>query len=184
MPRTTAGWKLARPRAHERGSYKYVEDTDGDDDAKVSWGWQGDASSFIAAASYQHRSELRVPERDFCAALVRRQPVDSYIDTRSLLDPTRNVFTPRAGNVIETGVNEGPLAAGVTRTNARGLRIGSYTTVDLTYVLQLPGETTLSASAADIADQDPPLARLELSHDPTVVSPLGRTVEVGFGKKF
>jgi iron complex outermembrane receptor protein len=110
--------------------------------------------------------------------------VDSYTDTRSLLDPTRNIFAPRAGNIVETTASEGSLAAGITAANRKGLEIGSYTTVDLTYVLQLPADTTFSASVTNITDKDPPFARLELSYDPTVVSPLGRTVEVGFRKKF
>jgi iron complex outermembrane receptor protein len=40
------------------GSYKYIEDTDGDYDTKVTYGWQGDNSSLIVAGGYQHRSEL------------------------------------------------------------------------------------------------------------------------------
>jgi iron complex outermembrane receptor protein len=111
--------------------------------------------------------------------------VDSYTDTRSLLDPTRNIFAPRAGNIVETGANEGFLANPATvAANTKGLEIGSYTTVDLAYVLQLPAETTFSASVTNITDKDPPFSRLELSYDPSVVSPLGRTVEVGFRKKF
>jgi iron complex outermembrane recepter protein len=111
--------------------------------------------------------------------------VDSFTDTRSLLDPTRNIFAPRAGNVIETGANEGFLAnPNAVAANTRGLEIGSYTTVDLAYVLQLPADSTFSASVTNLTDKDPPFSRLELSYDPTVVSPLGRTVEVGFRKKF
>jgi iron complex outermembrane receptor protein len=111
--------------------------------------------------------------------------VDGYTDTRSLLDPTRNIFTPRAGNVLEPSPTaEGALLTGMTAANRRGLEIGSYTTVDLAYVLQLPADTTFSASMTNLTDKDPPFARLELNYDPTVVSPLGRTVEVGFRKKF
>jgi iron complex outermembrane receptor protein len=111
--------------------------------------------------------------------------IDSYTDTRSLFDPTRNIFAPRAGNVIETGANEGFLTnPATTQANTKGLEIGSFTTIDLAYVLQLPADTTFSASVTNITDKDPPFSRLELSYDPTVVSPLGRTVEVGFRKKF
>jgi iron complex outermembrane receptor protein len=110
--------------------------------------------------------------------------VDSYTDTRSLLDPARNIFVPRAGNIQEMSANEGNLGLGITAANTRGLEIASYTTLDLAYVLQLPADTTFSASMTNVTDRDPPFARLELSYDPTVVSPLGRTVEVGFRKKF
>ena len=47
------------------GSYKYIEDTEGDYDTKLTYGWQGDDSSLIAAAGFQHRAELRVTDRDF-----------------------------------------------------------------------------------------------------------------------
>ena len=114
--------------------------------------------------------------------------IDKYTDTRSTLaDPNRNIFTPRVGNVTEATANEGPFLGAVDpvlNANRKGLEIASFTTVDLAYVLQLPAETTFSASVTNVTDKDPPFSRLELSYDPTVVSPLGRTVEVGFRKKF
>lgn len=111
--------------------------------------------------------------------------IDGYTDTRSLLDPTRNIFAARPGNVIETTANEGFLAnPNNVQANTKGKEIGSYTTIDLAYVLQLPADATFSASLTNLADKDPPFSRLELSYDPTVTSPLGRTVEVGFRKKF
>jgi iron complex outermembrane receptor protein len=96
--------------------------------------------------------------------------VGSYLDSRSLLEPLRNIFTARGSTF---GI-----------ANTTGTRIGKYVTEDLTYVAQLPSDITISASVTNLTDKDPPFARLELAYDPSVVSPLGRTIEVGFRKKF
>jgi iron complex outermembrane receptor protein len=56
------------------GNYKYIEDTEGDYDAKLSWGWQGDSSSVVLSAGYQHRSELRVTDRDFATPNFSKNP--------------------------------------------------------------------------------------------------------------
>jgi iron complex outermembrane receptor protein len=47
------------------GSYTHVEDSDGDYDANVAWGWQGDRSNALVAVGYRHRSELRNVDRDW-----------------------------------------------------------------------------------------------------------------------
>ena len=56
------------------GNYKYIEDTDGDYDTRLSWGWQGDSSSALVSASYQHRSELRTTDRDFATPNFSKNP--------------------------------------------------------------------------------------------------------------
>jgi iron complex outermembrane receptor protein len=96
--------------------------------------------------------------------------VGSYIDSRSLLEPLRNIFTAR------------PSTFGVANTT--GVRIGDQLVQDLTYVAQLPSDITVSASVSNLTDRDPPFARLELGYDPTTVSPIGRAIEIGIRKKF
>jgi iron complex outermembrane receptor protein len=95
---------------------------------------------------------------------------DQFRDTRSTLDQQRNIFTarPSTGNVA----------------NRRGEIIDSYITNDLTYLLSLPGEVTVSAAVTNVFDKDPPFSRLELGYDPTTASPIGRAIEVGVRKKF
>jgi len=95
---------------------------------------------------------------------------DGYIDSRSTFNDARNIFTarPSTNNVAVT----------------RGRRIDNFLTADLSYVLQLPAETTFSASVSNLTDKNPPFARLELGYDPGAVSPIGRAIEVGFRKKF
>jgi len=47
------------------GSYRVVDGSDGDYDGSIAWGWIGERANVLLTASYQHRSELPVRERDF-----------------------------------------------------------------------------------------------------------------------
>lgn len=73
---------------------------------------------------------------------------------------------------------------GTTFTNSRGKRIGSYTTVDLTYFVELPTGTALTFSINNLLDEDPPFARLDLSYDPFTADALGRTFKLGVRQSF
>ena len=66
----------------------------------------------------------------------------------------------------------------------QGKRIGSFFTVDFNYRLQLPFDTTATLSVDNLADEDPPFARLDLSYDPFTANPYGRTVRFSLRKKF
>jgi iron complex outermembrane receptor protein len=66
----------------------------------------------------------------------------------------------------------------------KGKNIDSYTTVDLTYRVFLPWDSTLVISADNIFNQDPPFARLDLGYDPFTASGLGRTFKFSLTKKF
>jgi iron complex outermembrane recepter protein len=55
---------------------------------------------------------------------------------------------------------------------------------DLTYLLQLPWETTLSLTVENFTDEDPSFVRLDLSYDPFTSSALGRTYKLGLRKRF
>jgi iron complex outermembrane receptor protein len=68
--------------------------------------------------------------------------------------------------------------------NTGGQHIGGFTTYDLTYRLQVMGDTTVSASVINLTDKDPPFARLDLNYDPFIANPLGRYFKVGVGTKF
>jgi len=74
--------------------------------------------------------------------------------------------------------------AGLGAISPRGVEVGSFLTHDLVYRLSLPSETTLTASVINIADRDPPFARLELSYDPFIANPLGRYYKLLLNKKF
>ena len=69
-------------------------------------------------------------------------------------------------------------------TNANGKNIDSFITHDLTYRVDLPAQTTLSASVFNVLDEDPSFARLDLNYDPFVGNPLGRYFKVAVAKKF
>lgn len=65
-----------------------------------------------------------------------------------------------------------------------GKRIGSFTTVDATWLLQLEGDTTLTVSFSNIFDTDPPFARLDQNYDPFTANPLGFTARAGVSQRF
>ena len=65
-----------------------------------------------------------------------------------------------------------------------GLRVNSFISHDLTYRWAMANDLTLSASVFNVLDEDPSGARLELSYDPFVGNPLGRSIKVGIKKKF
>jgi iron complex outermembrane receptor protein len=68
--------------------------------------------------------------------------------------------------------------------NPGGFEVGSFLTYDLVYRLSLPGETTITASAINFTDKDPPLALLDLSYDPFIANPYGRYFKLLLNKKF
>jgi iron complex outermembrane receptor protein len=65
-----------------------------------------------------------------------------------------------------------------------GKEVDEFLTYDATYFVRLPWDTTLSASVFNITDEDPSLARLDLSYDPFIGNPLGRYWKIGFTKSF
>jgi iron complex outermembrane receptor protein len=95
--------------------------------------------------------------------------VDSYIDQRT---------SPFAPNVVRDGTN-----TAVPLTN-KGQKIESYETVDLTYRVFLPWDTTAVLSVNNIFDNDPSFARLDLGYDPFTGNPMGRTYKLSVTKKF
>lgn len=65
-----------------------------------------------------------------------------------------------------------------------GKEIGAFKTVDITYRLALDTGTSLSISAQNIFDEDPPFARLDQNYDPFTANPLGANVKVGVTQQF
>ncbi len=90
--------------------------------------------------------------------------VDSYTDQR-----TAPFTTPNA--------QSGLIVAG-------GKTIKSRILAELDYRVQLPWDTTLTASIDNLFDSDPPFARLDLNYDPFTGSALGRTYKMSVKKRF
>lgn len=88
-------------------------------------------------------------------------------------------YTDQRGDAI-FGPNPGLGGASVTA----GKRIGSFTTLDATWLWRLESGTTLSLALANILDTDPPLARLDQNYDPMTANPLGFTVKLGVSQTF
>ncbi len=59
-----------------------------------------------------------------------------------------------------------------------------WTTWDFTYLFQVSDDLRLTATVANITDEDPPAAQEELGYDPRLGNPLGRTFEIGIKKNF
>ncbi|HEX7945462.1 MAG TPA: TonB-dependent receptor [Phenylobacterium sp.] len=97
----------------------------------------------------------------------------------------------RGPTTVQTGASSNCNVANAqagTATNCRlttfGLRVHSFITNDVTYRWAMPNDLTLTASVLNVFDKDPSHARLELSYDPFIGNPLGRTIKVGVKKKF
>jgi iron complex outermembrane receptor protein len=65
-----------------------------------------------------------------------------------------------------------------------GKTIDSTMFHDLSYLVQLPWDTSLSLTVENLTDEDPSFARLDLSYDPFTSSALGRTYKLGLRKRF
>ncbi|WP_374471518.1 TonB-dependent receptor domain-containing protein [Phenylobacterium sp.] len=78
-----------------------------------------------------------------------------------------------------------PTATGASQLRSnRGRKIGAFTTVDFTYRLQAPWDTTIVLDVDNVFDQDPPFARLDLGYDPFTATPLGRNFKLSVTKRF
>jgi iron complex outermembrane receptor protein len=61
---------------------------------------------------------------------------------------------------------------------------GSHTTYDVTYQVELPWQTVLTATIANFTDEEPPYVRSQYNYDYMNYSPLGRTFKIGIRKQF
>jgi iron complex outermembrane receptor protein len=97
----------------------------------------------------------------------------------------------RGPTVVQTGPSTNCTVANQiagTATNCQlvtfGLHEGSFISNDAVYRLELPYDTTLTLALLNVFDEAPAQARIELSYDPFIGSPIGRTFKIGLRKKF
>lgn len=97
----------------------------------------------------------------------------------------------RGPTTVQTGASTNCNVANATAgtaTNCKlitfGLEQDAFISHDLTYRLQLPDNLTVTASVFNLLDTEPAQARIEMSYDPFIGNPLGRTFKVGVRKKF
>ncbi|MDP3495382.1 MAG: TonB-dependent receptor [Hyphomonadaceae bacterium] len=100
--------------------------------------------------------------------------VDGYVDQRT---------APYAGNLFVGDVATLAQATVVPRPQ-EGKKIDAFISTDVTYRVFLPWDSTAVVSVNNVFDTDPPFARVESNYDPTVASPLGRTIKLALTKKF
>jgi iron complex outermembrane receptor protein len=75
-------------------------------------------------------------------------------------------------------------AAGVRKSVTFGKTVDSFTAHNLYVTWDAPWETTVSFAVTNIADEDPPEVRHQLSYDPYIGDPIGRVWELGIKKTF
>jgi iron complex outermembrane recepter protein len=106
----------------------------------------------------------------------------TYIDGADDNRGPTTVQTGSSGNCNVANATAG------TATNCQlttfGLHVKSFMSHDLTYQVALPHDFTVTATVFNIFDKDPSGARLELSYDPFIGNPLGRTYKIGVKKTF
>lgn len=75
-------------------------------------------------------------------------------------------------------------STGTPRPLTFGLKVDDYWVHELHFNWEAPWETQLSFSIVNLFDEDPPGVRHQLSYDPYIGDPLGRTWEIGIRKTF
>jgi len=65
-----------------------------------------------------------------------------------------------------------------------GVESGEWLAFDFTYLFRVSEDLRLTATIANLTDEDPPQSRQELGYDPRMGNPLGRTFEIGVKKTF
>ena len=90
------------------------------------------------------------------------------------------------GGIALDGYLPGTTTASSTLLNPNmfGINGEDWLSFDFTYLLEVTPDLRLTATVANITDEDPPSSRQELGYDPRMGSPLGRTFEIGVKKTF
>jgi outer membrane receptor protein involved in Fe transport len=65
-----------------------------------------------------------------------------------------------------------------------GRSVDSFTAHNVYVNWDAPWETTVTFAVTNIADEDPPEVRHQLSYDPYIGDPIGRVFELGIKKTF
>jgi iron complex outermembrane receptor protein len=73
---------------------------------------------------------------------------------------------------------------GVEDRNRNLEKRDDHLTHDVTYQVQLPWEAVVTATIANLTDEEPPYIRSQYNYDYMNYSPLGRTYKIGFKKSF
>jgi len=60
------------------GDYRYIPGSNGDYGGALSWGGELGAARLLLSAGYRHRSELRIPDRDFALRGFEENPQGGY----------------------------------------------------------------------------------------------------------
>jgi len=90
--------------------------------------------------------------------------IDDYVDQRT------------APYIATLATNNTVISAGKT--------IDAFVTFDAVYRMNLTEGLSFTIAGENLADEDPPFARLDLNYDPFTADPIGRTIKVGLNYRF
>ena len=102
-----------------------------------------------------------------------RGPLNFRYEARYVQGVTDN----RGGTFVQPAV-------GPAIPNNFGLHVDSFVSHNIIVGAELPWGIYSSLSVMNLTDEDPPEARLQLSYDPYISDPYGRTVQLLFKKEF
>ncbi|WP_342115308.1 TonB-dependent receptor domain-containing protein [Pseudoduganella sp. OTU4001] len=108
---------------------------------------------------------------------------------RATMQHIGGVTDDRGRIAVQTGAGVACTLANAATTAGCALTsapvdISSFTTLDLSYLLRMPWDTTLTLAAFNVFDKAPPTMRTSLNYDPSIGNPYGRTFKVGLRKQF
>jgi iron complex outermembrane receptor protein len=85
---------------------------------------------------------------------------------------------------IDGLVNDSPSIFPANATNLFAKRMEPWKPIDLVYRAELPWDMTVTASIFNLLDRDPPAMRQDFGYNTFTANPLGRTMRLGFSKRF
>lgn len=154
--------------------------------ASISYYLKYDIAKFTfgGATVSQAYQALGFANYDRFPGTVSRWRANSYAEFN------RGIHNLRADLTFIDGVkdNRAPVSVQTSATTTQpitfGIKVKEFYTLDLTYRVELPADTTLTATVFNVFDRDPSAARLEPSYDPFIGTSQGRTYKIGVRKRF
>ncbi len=135
----------------------------------------------VAGAASEWRSNINV---NYSQDIHNVRAVLNYVsgvDDERFINADGSLRLTGTGGLTPAGYQPGT----TTPFNAStyGVRGDDWVTLDVHYTADFEF-ATVSASIANLADENPPESRQELGYDPRIGNPLGRTFEIGIRKEF
>ncbi len=135
----------------------------------------------VAGAASEWRTNLNV---NYSQDIHNVRAVINYVsgvDDERFINADGSLRLTGTGGLTPAGYQTGTTNA--FEASTYGVRGDDWVTLDVHYTADFEF-ATVSASIANLADENPPESRQELGYDPRIGNPLGRTFELGIRKEF